>query len=239
MQLLPHFAAVLAGPIAVWVILNSSPIYAEGHDPRDTATILEICSKCHGLDGISVSSEIPNLRGQDFQYLLNQLRRMRALGRNSDEKSGSGNVSTSAFSPIQEGIKSLSFRHSKAMSDRLLYFTDLELDEIAHWYADMPCSLESPKNPISTKGVYWCTVCHGSTPDQRVDGTPILHGQKRTYLYQQLRRMKRIFAAKTQEKPASRYHHFMSRYVQNFSAKQMLNFADYYSQFQCKLFLKR
>jgi len=32
-----------------------------------------VCAGCHGMDGKSVAPGFPNLAGQDFQYLKNQL----------------------------------------------------------------------------------------------------------------------------------------------------------------------
>jgi cytochrome c553 len=36
------------------------------------------CAPCHGTDGISKSDDVPNLAGQNYTYLLNQLRAFHA-----------------------------------------------------------------------------------------------------------------------------------------------------------------
>ena len=37
------------------------------------AKVAEVCSACHGMNGVSVSDTVPNLAGQHAQYLENQL----------------------------------------------------------------------------------------------------------------------------------------------------------------------
>ncbi len=42
-------------------------------DPVAGKTEAALCSGCHGADGMSVATEIPNLAGQHYQYLMQQL----------------------------------------------------------------------------------------------------------------------------------------------------------------------
>lgn len=74
-----------AGPPA-W----SAQLAAIQSDPRTLAIVMEtgreqaaFCSYCHGADGNSGKSLIPNLAGQDAHYLLDQIERF-ADGRRDD-----------------------------------------------------------------------------------------------------------------------------------------------------------
>lgn len=58
--------------IALFLMLGASPAFAadvtSGMDKAAT------CAACHGLNGISVSADIPNLAGQKAEYLVVQLK---------------------------------------------------------------------------------------------------------------------------------------------------------------------
>jgi cytochrome c553 len=68
------FAAGMAAPA---VAAQAQP------DPRAGAAISGQCAACHGSNGVSVATNIPNLAGQHYPYLL---ARMQAF-KNGSEKS--------------------------------------------------------------------------------------------------------------------------------------------------------
>ncbi|MDE2135691.1 MAG: cytochrome c [Alphaproteobacteria bacterium] len=49
------------------------PAKAAAPDPAKGAEISTQCAVCHGSDGISVDTSVPNLAGQRYPYLLAQL----------------------------------------------------------------------------------------------------------------------------------------------------------------------
>lgn len=57
------------------------PAYAGNPDAGKQKA--SVCSACHGLNGISVMQNYPNLKGQKEQYLIKALRDYRS-GRRSD-----------------------------------------------------------------------------------------------------------------------------------------------------------
>ena len=55
------------------VLLLAAASQAQAADPEAGKRKAEVCGACHGLNGISVSAEIPNLAGQKAKYLTLQL----------------------------------------------------------------------------------------------------------------------------------------------------------------------
>jgi cytochrome c553 len=87
--------------------LASGSLLAQERQPRRDL-IIE-CMACHGDDGIAKDREVPHLAGQNYDYLLKQLR------------------------DFQRGRRP--HREMRVMS-RLM--TDFELEEIADFYARLP-----------------------------------------------------------------------------------------------------
>ena len=71
---------------------------------------LGLCAACHGTDGRARIPGAPNLAGQNYQYLMNALHAY---------KSGARDVAVmrAATGPLSEA----------------------ELQQLARWYADLPC----------------------------------------------------------------------------------------------------
>lgn len=96
---------VVLATIVLALIVGSAP--AQERQPRRDL-IIE-CMACHGDDGIAKDREVPHLAGQNYDYLLKQLR------------------------DFQRGRRP--HKEMRVMS-RLL--TDFELAEIADFYARLP-----------------------------------------------------------------------------------------------------
>ena len=60
--------------LAVTVALAFAPALQAQDAAKGKAKAEEVCSACHGLNGISVADHIPNLAGQRALYLENQLK---------------------------------------------------------------------------------------------------------------------------------------------------------------------
>lgn len=114
------------------------------------------CANCHGETGVSKSQDVPNLAGQNPDYLLEQIRKF-ATGERKDQ--------------FMQGLIKL--------------LSDDERLQIALFYSNatvVPATAD-PTSLVQGKAIFekLCVRCHG--PQARGDAlVPRLAGQKRTYL---------------------------------------------------------
>jgi cytochrome c553 len=132
------------------------------------------CAKCHGATGTAALSNVPNLAGQQPQYLAGQLREFKSHSRR--DPAGAENM--------------WSISHD---------LTAGQIDELAGYFArqkPLPQPVEGSREAISAgqaiftggaveRGVPACSGCHGTHGLGR-DATPRLAGQHQTYLIKQL-----------------------------------------------------
>jgi cytochrome c553 len=125
----------------------------------------EKCGYCHGADGNSVMARFPRLGGQNFEYLLKQLRDFRGGTRRNDD-----------------GVM-------KTNAEQL---ADADIARVARHFSEQEPALYNPRRDASPGAVlYWqgrgtvpaCAQCHGAGNAQR----PQLGGQHAAYLEKQLR----------------------------------------------------
>jgi cytochrome c553 len=135
---------------------------------------VQVCSSCHGANGISVSPAFPNLAGQQYEYLTLQLSSFRSH-RRSDPKGHE--YMWGLASPL----------------------TDEQIASLGAYYAGQKSAFASPRSEkISTPGrliyehgdtaagVPACVACHGI----QAEGNklfPRLAGQHADYLINQLK----------------------------------------------------
>ncbi|MGL5445690.1 MAG: c-type cytochrome [Rhabdaerophilum sp.] len=93
--------------LAALALMVAPPLLAQERQPRRDL-IIE-CMACHGDDGIAKDKDVPHLAGQNYDYLLKQLR---------DFQSGR--------------------RPHKEMRVMSRLMTEFELREIADFYARLP-----------------------------------------------------------------------------------------------------
>jgi cytochrome c553 len=60
--------------VAASVVLALAPAAQAADIEAGKAKVAEVCSACHGMNGVSVTDAIPNLAGQHALYLENQLK---------------------------------------------------------------------------------------------------------------------------------------------------------------------
>jgi len=60
--------------LLVAVSASATGVADAAPNPRTGAAISAQCAICHGANGMSVAANIPNLAGQRYPYLLNQMR---------------------------------------------------------------------------------------------------------------------------------------------------------------------
>lgn len=100
-------ALLIAGSLLAATSLMAGAAYAQSHQPRRDL-IIE-CMACHGEDGIARDKDVPHLAGQNYAYLVKQLR------------------------DFQKGRRP--HKEMRYMSREL---SDGELDEIADFFSRLP-----------------------------------------------------------------------------------------------------
>lgn len=137
---------------------------------RGAVLAKERCVKCHGLDGFGASPDYPSLAGQNRDYFVKQI---------FNFKTG--------------------LRFNEPMDPVIEKLLAADIRALSHHYSSMaPGSVPSSDkallaegqsiylNGIPQKGVYSCSVCHGT---EAKGGTqmPRLAGQNPVYLEKQMR----------------------------------------------------
>ncbi|MEM5314698.1 c-type cytochrome [Paraburkholderia sp. JHI869] len=133
---------------------------------------LQVCSNCHGVNGVSISPTFPKLAGQRKEYLVAQL---------TDFKSH-----TRADPNAQRFM--WGFTH----------LTDTQIDELATYFSSQSAVLGVAGDPalinegkaiyhsgLPDKGVAACVACHGKHGEGMIE-FPRLAGQHADYVMKQL-----------------------------------------------------
>jgi cytochrome c553 len=186
------------------------------------------CTSCHGKNGQSADSHIPNLRAQNYDYLVNQLVRFAHLQPGSSVP-GEG----SEVSPIVRSLESIRNRRSEIMEQHTGTASDAVVRDLARYFSKLPCGATPTQAPARTqpKGTAWCNDCHAVKTVRRTTNVPLLHGQHADYLEAQLLAFKRAASDANQED--ARLHHFMSRSVRTMSEGRLREVAEYYAAQSC------
>jgi len=105
--------------LAASFLLGPGPAFAAAPQPDAAAGshISITCAACHGSDGISVDTSIPNLAGQHYVYLVQQITAFRDRSR---------------ISPL--------------MNELARPLTDRQIEDIAAYYASVPIAVGKPSN---------------------------------------------------------------------------------------------
>ena len=69
--------------IVPWLMVSISASIAGQPNARAGQLISTTCAVCHGSDGLSVDTSIPNLAGQHYVYLVQQINAFKHGSRNS------------------------------------------------------------------------------------------------------------------------------------------------------------
>ena len=70
------FSIALLAAVAVVALvtaLAAAPKGAAQPDPKAGKSEAALCAACHGAEGMSVATNVPNLAGQHYEYLMEQL----------------------------------------------------------------------------------------------------------------------------------------------------------------------
>ena len=141
-----------------------------------STTALQVCSNCHGVQGVSTSPNFPNLAAQQQAYFVKQMTAFRSHGRSDPE----------------------GFEYMWGLSSHL---TDDQIKNLAAYFSGLPASKgnvdqygtpEMIRNGkvifeqgIVSESVPACATCHGERA-QGSDEFPRLAGQHADYLVKQL-----------------------------------------------------
>ena len=183
----PSIAIVLATAIVSGcTYFNNIPPVTTLENPTRSRTLgdyevagnvlaVQVCASCHGVNGQSQSPMIPNLAGQQKDYLVNQLQDYRDHTRSN-----------------KYGVQ-----YMWGMAGPL---KDKQIEELAEYFSKQPpvsgakMNMDDPKlvrgkeifdKGIPEQGVVQCNSCHGLS-GQGMATFPRLAGQKSYYLIQQL-----------------------------------------------------
>ncbi len=183
------FSIVVLLPVALLVgctYFNTIPPVTTLENPTRSRTLgdyevagkvvaVQVCASCHGVNGQSQSPMIPNLAGQQKDYLVNQLQDYRDRSRSN--------------------LYAVQYMWGMAGS-----LTDKQIQELADYFSkqtpvkEKNVNVSDPKlargkvifeKGIPEQGVIQCNSCHGPK-GEGMASFPRLAGQKPYYLTQQL-----------------------------------------------------
>lgn len=177
---------ISAGLLAGCTYFNSIPPVTTFENPTRSRTLgdyevagnvlaVQVCAACHGMNGLSQSPMVPNLAGQQKDYLVNQLQDYRDHTRSN--------------------LYGVQYMWGMARS-----LTDKQIQELADYFSKqtpVKASIVNTDDPqlargkeifekgIPEQGVIQCNSCHGPSGEGMAT-FPRLAGQKAYYLTQQL-----------------------------------------------------
>lgn len=156
-------SATWFAPVAL-AILTGQDVTANAIDiGGDDSQAWEVCALCHGADGISVMAKFPKLAGQNYHYLVKQIKDFREQRRTND-----GGQMAAISTEIKEN----------EIAGIALYFSDLPLPKREKIQNETEIERHHLGGKLYQKH---CSSCHD---DNKV--APQLKGQHQSYLIKQL-----------------------------------------------------
>lgn len=164
----PAVAAVTAEPAA------KAP--AKGDPVRGKELAAGVCAACHGADGNSMIPANPTLAGQDYDYLLKQMKNFKAVDGKPAKR----------VNPVMNGM--------------IAAFEVEQMKDLAAWFASQKPKAGAAKNRETVeagqklyragdaeKGIPACASCHGPTGSGMPSQFPRVSGQHAEYAEAQLK----------------------------------------------------
>jgi len=187
--------------IATCLLLGVTSAVQAGGDPAIGKEKSAVCGACHGMDGNSVVPTFPKLAGQSENYLIKQLKDLKAGVRKDPVMSGQAAALNDADIP-----------HLAA------YFSSQKPAPGAAANADLAATGQKLFSGNLAKGIIACSACHGPTgAGNPAAGFPRLTGQHAMYVTTQLQRFK----------SGERENPMMRGVVANISEDEMKAVAEY------------
>jgi len=152
-----------------------------GGDAKAGASKSELCQGCHGVDGMSVNPECPNLAGQKPGYIFKQTIDFQKALRHNDTMSA---MAALAGSP--QDIKDISAYYASLPSmDGTKYMMGAPTDKKSIAKGKKIFLNGNPRT-----GLYGCVNCHGQNGKGKSASNqvfPVIGGQHKDYLVKQLK----------------------------------------------------
>lgn len=154
--------------------------------PAALPLAIRSCTVCHGANGISKDSFVPNLAGQRVEYLVKQTLEMQMLARlrfglDLDEDHDLFALNPSALTD---------HRNNPHMDRQLAELDHGSIQAISEYFSSRPRVCAPPGtqrgNP-PVRLIAHCTSCHGRDGISDLPYVPHLAGQHRFYLTEQTR----------------------------------------------------
>ena len=136
---------------------------------------VQVCAACHGLNGQSQSPMVPNLAGQQTDYLVNQLQDYRDRTRSN----------LYGVQYMWGMAKSLTDKQILELADYFSKQSPVKASVVNLDDSQLARGKEIFDKGIPEQGVIQCNSCHGSNGEGMAT-FPRLAGQKPYYLVQQL-----------------------------------------------------
>lgn len=136
---------------------------------------VQVCAACHGVNGQSSSPMIPNLAGQQRDYLVNQLQDYRDRSRSNEY----------AVQYMWGMAGSLTDKQIQELADYFSKQTSFKVSNRSAGDPKLVRGKEIFEKGIPEQGVVQCNSCHGPGGEGMAT-FPRLAGQKAYYLTQQL-----------------------------------------------------
>lgn len=189
-------------PLLLCLIATSG--FAESNSTQGlvkTAT----CAACHGINGVAINPEWPNLAGQHAGYIIKQL----------------------------QDYKANKTRQEPIMSAFAMTLSDKDIEEIAKYYASLKHAKPAKASQDAKKGkeiytrgdlkkhITACIACHGPDGTGNAQaGFPVLSGQNVNYTIGQLK----AFKTKRRSNDINGIMHDISKRM---TAQDMQDVAEY------------
>ncbi|MDA1089911.1 MAG: c-type cytochrome [Proteobacteria bacterium] len=177
------------------------------------------CFGCHGVQGVSFNTGVPNLAGQNDLYLIKQMKEFQ-------------------ISHGSAGFSGVLGRHNKVMDMKVTKLRDEDTWNLAAFYSELSCAPGGQRDGVNVptpKKTVLCEECHGSTGYSVYREIPNLAGQNESYLFKQLKALRRSSMGPSRSTDSDQRHHlFMSRQVASLTNADISALAKFYSGLNCR-----
>jgi cytochrome c553 len=144
------------------------------------------CTVCHGANGVSKDSFVPNLAGQRVEYLVKQTLEMQLLARLRFGLDLDEDHDPYATSPS----RLTDHRNNPHMDRQLAELDHASIQAISEYFSSRPRVCAPPGTPRGNppaRLISHCASCHGRDGTSDLPYVPHLAGQHRFYLVEQIR----------------------------------------------------
>lgn len=177
------------------------------------------CFGCHGVQGVSDKTGVPNLAGQNDLYLIKQMKEFQ-ISHGSGDSSG-------VFG-----------RHNKIMDMKVTKLRDEDIWNLAVFYSELSCTPGSQRGGVNVpppKKAVLCVECHGDTGYSVYREIPNVAGQNESYLFKQLKTLRRSSMGPSRSTDSDQRHYlFMSNPVASLTNADISALAKFYSGLNCR-----